>query len=182
MLSCNGHSALPAIRSEYPTIASTSVTRVVQIYSVGKQGEMVEITTGIHLLGAPVGSQAFAEAFLLEAMDRTRTDSNKLHEKITGLQIRLRLFEQCVIEQLPHLLGNEVLHNAPLSTTMTSTGKNGKVYSQCALTTLYPLSAATSSTWITLPHTPSEYLKYQSAKEAWVLSTLAPGSSLTLSQ
>ena len=111
MLSCNGHSA---IRSKYPTIVSTSVTRAVQTYSVGKQGEMVEITTGIHLLGAPVGSHTFVEAFLLEAMDRTRTDSVKLHAKITDLQTRLRLFKQCVIEQLPHFLGNEVLHTTPL--------------------------------------------------------------------
>ena len=93
MLSCNGHSALPAIRSKYPTIVSTSVTRAVQTYSVGKQGEMVEITTGIRLLGAPVGSQMSAEAFLLEAMDKTRTDSVKLHTKITDLQTRLRLFK-----------------------------------------------------------------------------------------
>ena len=93
MLSCNGHSALPAIRREYLTIVSTSVTRAVQTYSVGKQGEMVEITTGIRLLGAPVGSQTFAEAFLLEAMDKTRTDSAKLHAKITDLQTRLRLFK-----------------------------------------------------------------------------------------
>ena len=77
--------------------------KAVQTYSVGKQGETVEITTGIRFLGAPVGSQTFAEAFLLEAMDRTRTDSSKLHAKITDLQTRLRLFEQCVIEQLPHL-------------------------------------------------------------------------------
>ena len=75
---------------------------------------MVEITTGIRLLGAPVGSQTFAEAFLLEAMDKTKTDSAKLHVKITDLQTRLRLFKQCVIEQLLHLLGNEVLHTAPL--------------------------------------------------------------------
>ena len=93
MLSCNCDSALLSIRSEYPTIVSTSVTRAVQTYSVGKQGEMVEITTGIRLLGAPVGSQTFAESFLLEAMDKTRTDSAKLHAKITDLQTRLRLFK-----------------------------------------------------------------------------------------
>ena len=38
VLSCNGYSALPVIRSKYPTSVSTSVTRAVQIYSVGKQG------------------------------------------------------------------------------------------------------------------------------------------------
>ena len=42
MLSCNGHSALTAILSKYPTIVSTSVTRAVQTYLVRKQGEMVE--------------------------------------------------------------------------------------------------------------------------------------------
>ena len=47
-------------------------------------------------------------------MDKTRTDSAKLHAKITDLQTCLRLFKQCVIEQLLHLLGNEVLHTALL--------------------------------------------------------------------
>ena len=96
MLSFNDGSALLVIQREYPRIVSTSITRAVKIYAVGKQGEMMEVATSICLLGAPVGSQAFAEAFLLEAMNKMRTDSAKLHAKIIDLQTRL--FKQCMLE------------------------------------------------------------------------------------
>ena len=51
--------------------------------------------------------------FFRQAVKETRADTAKLHAKVADLQTRLHLLRQCVIQQLPHLLGNEVLHTSP---------------------------------------------------------------------
>ena len=100
---------------EHPANMVALIDKATNTYSVDKYTMPFKITTGIYILSAPVGSQAFAENFFLRAVNKTRIDVAKLYTTVTDLQTRLRLFHQYVIEQLPHLLGDEVLHMAPLN-------------------------------------------------------------------
>ena len=63
---------------------------------------MVEVV--YRLLGAPVGSEAFAEALQLKKVNTTREDAIMLEKVIPDKQTRPRIFKQCTIQKLPHLL------------------------------------------------------------------------------
>ena len=52
--------ALPAIWRDYPGHIAQSIEDTLDKYSLDDNGKRVEVTTGIGLLGAPVGSKKFA--------------------------------------------------------------------------------------------------------------------------
>ena len=119
LTSCSGRSVLPDIENTNPTLAAT-VRSTIQKYSnkpgpdPGDEPIMVEITTGVRLLGTPVGSAAFALEFFKKQVEVVRTSAARLHAQIPDLQTRLRMFTQCVIQKLPHLLAADVMHFLPL--------------------------------------------------------------------
>ena len=124
MLWCNGASAPPSIFQELPGHIVKSVCTTLDKYSIKKNGPKVEILDGIRLLGGPVCNSSFVNTFLHAAADATDIATDKLHAKIIDLQTRLHLFNIFVIEKLPQLLGNEVLHTPPSHLTQPP-GKNG---------------------------------------------------------
>ena len=75
---------------------------------------MVEVTTGFRLLGTPVGSPEFADDFFAQKLEGVRNHAKLLHAGVEDLQTRLRLFSQCSIQKLPHLLGADIMHIMPL--------------------------------------------------------------------
>ena len=38
---------------------------------------------------------------------------NALNEDITNTQTRIRIFTQCTIQKMPHLLGSDIMYNLP---------------------------------------------------------------------
>ena len=70
-----------------------------------------ELTSGFRLLGSPVGSPTFAREFFNDQRSDVQTKITLLSEAITNPQTKLRLFSQCLIQKLPHLLGSDVLHH-----------------------------------------------------------------------
>ena len=77
-------------------------------------GTFVELQSGYRLLGAPVGLEQFALEFFDQQLAAVRTNALALTARVTNLQTRLRLFSQCTIQKVPHLLGAEVMHLLPL--------------------------------------------------------------------
>jgi hypothetical protein len=73
----------------------------------------VELTTGFRLLGQPVGSATFATEFFDHHIDDVKKNITSLLDNITDQQTRLRLFSQCIIQKLPHLLSADVLYHLP---------------------------------------------------------------------
>ena len=70
----------------------------------------MEIVTGIRLLGQPLGSLSFARSFFAQRLQENMADATKLLETVSDHQTALRLFAQCTLHKLPHLLGSEVLY------------------------------------------------------------------------
>jgi hypothetical protein len=64
----------------------------------------VELTTSFRLLGQPVGSATFATEFFDRRIDDVKKNVTSLLGNITDQQTRLRLFSQCIIQKIPHLL------------------------------------------------------------------------------
>jgi hypothetical protein len=69
------------------------------------------LTTGFPLLGSPVVSQAFAHEYFNTQLVDIQTCITTVSTAITGPHTKLRLFTQCLIQKIPHLLGCDVLYH-----------------------------------------------------------------------
>ena len=124
LTSTNGSSPIPSLRLTKPALAE-SLQQAINTYSISKAPNPidplipVELTEGCRLLGAPVGSAKFAREFCFERVAAATIDAHTLTSSVSNLQTRLRLFAQCTIHKLPHLLGYDVLHHLPLDYDMS---------------------------------------------------------------
>ena len=122
LTSVTGESILPDLYITNPTLAaqieltintfSQAATPTSTEHPTGTCG--VEVTTGFRLLGTPVGSASFAATFFEQQVEEVRTMVASLESSIPDLQTRLRMFSQCIIQKLPHLLGADVMHHQSL--------------------------------------------------------------------
>jgi hypothetical protein len=114
LTSCSGESILPSLASLNPTLAH-DILSTISKYSIEKHKDgrstAAELTNGFRLLGTPVGSASFARDFYDEQLKTTDDEAKKLTERIPDLHTRLKLFSQCTINKLPHLLDSDVMHN-----------------------------------------------------------------------
>ena len=117
LTSTSGSSPLPTLSELEPTIA-TSITRCIATYStkpnnIDPTGPPLpeELTTGFRLLGSPVGSPSFAREYFNQQLTIVQECIETMTIAITDPQTRLRLFSQCLIQKLPHLLGCDVLYH-----------------------------------------------------------------------
>ncbi len=108
LTSCNGTSILPLLLSRNQALA-TSLSDTIAQFSVTPHPTdttappvPVELTSGCRLLGHPVGSAAFATEFFSSRIAAVKRDIVSLHDNISNLQTRLRLFSQCTLQKLPH--------------------------------------------------------------------------------
>ena len=130
LTSTNGMSPLPALRLTNPPLAE-SIEQAITTYSISKATNPtdppipVELTEGCRLLGAPVGSARFARDFCFQRVAAAIADAHTLTTSVSDLQTRLRLFSQCTIHKLPHLLGYDVLHHLPLDYDMSGVNWEG---------------------------------------------------------
>ena len=120
LTSCNGQSILTELESIDSALAA-QVRTTIAMYSADppsvKDGPTtpIELTSGFRLLGTPVGSPKFAQEFFNERLADVEKSVSLLHTHVPDLQTRLRIFTQCTIQKLPHLLGADIMHNLPLS-------------------------------------------------------------------
>lgn len=90
---------------------------------------LMEIVTGICLPGQPHGSLSFARSFFAQRLQENMANATKLFETVSDHQTAIRLFSQCTLHKLPHLLGSEVLYcHTPI--LPTNSGMTGQVLSQ----------------------------------------------------
>ena len=116
-------SPIPALRLTNQPLAN-SLQETINTYSIAKATNPndppvpVELLEGCRLLGAPVGSPRFARDFCLQRVAAAFANAETLSNTVSDLQTCLRLFAQCTIHKLPHLLGYDVLHHLPLDTRL----------------------------------------------------------------
>jgi hypothetical protein len=121
LTSCDGSSTLPLLHTVNPTLA-TSISATIAEFSTRPHPTdksapplPVELTTGFRLLGQPVGSASFATTFFSSCISNVKENISSLTTSITDEQTQLRLFSQCLIQKLPHLLASDILHNLPIN-------------------------------------------------------------------
>ena len=85
LTSCNGSSILPALHSSNPALAS-SISSAIAKYSVSSTTNNstttttpVEVTDGLRVLGAPVGSDSFATSFFRKTTSLRTTGHRHPH-------------------------------------------------------------------------------------------------------
>ena len=69
----------------------------------------VEVTSGLRVLGAPVGSRRFCLGFIRDQMASARAASTRILDGLDDKQTRLQLFKTCTIHKLTHLFASDVL-------------------------------------------------------------------------
>jgi hypothetical protein len=119
LTSCNGTSPLPLISpsnlelglSIANTIATFSTTPYPTDTTV--PAIPVELTHGFCLLGHPVGSATFVNEFFTKCISIVKKCIVSLNDSISDQQTKLRLFSQCIIQKIPHLLSSDVLYHLP---------------------------------------------------------------------
>ena len=114
LTSCSGESIIPSMAIVDEGLAQ-DIADTIARYSNKPNNDgsttPIELTDGFRLLGTPVGSSTFAQQFFTDQLHTTREEAIKLTSRITDHQTRLKLFSQCTINKLPHLLGADVMHN-----------------------------------------------------------------------
>ena len=110
-------SDVPSIRRKYGDSIATTIKAAIAKYSVSittinnkAVSTKVEITTGLRLLGQPLGSTMFAKNFFVDRLEANAADSTRLLEAVPDPHTALRMFSQCTLHRLPHLLGPEVMY------------------------------------------------------------------------
>ena len=108
---------LPTLQSTFGTCISDPIRqelqRLTEAEIANNSVKVVipeEVTTGLRLLGQPLGSTAYASSFFEQRLKDNIADATKLLDKVPDLHTALGLFAQCTLHKLPHLLGSEVMY------------------------------------------------------------------------
>jgi hypothetical protein len=119
LTSYNGTSILPALTTHNPPLVCPLFKSIPSFSTTPHPTDKtapdipVELTTGIRLLGQPVGSATIASDFFDRRIDDVKKYVTSLLDNITDQQTRLRLFSQRIIQKFPHLLSADVLFHLP---------------------------------------------------------------------
>ena len=71
----------------------------------------VEVTDGLRVLGAPIGSSEFCKNYLMKMMEKARSDfSQKLLDNLEDSQTILRFYSMCTVHKLTLLFSSDVLN------------------------------------------------------------------------
>jgi len=136
LTSTSGRSPLPTLNLTNPQLATSISTTIAKYSTKPNHNDIlgpalpVELTTGFRLLGSPIGSPEFAQDYFDTQLTDVQDSIALMSETIADPHTRLRLFSQCLIQKLPHLLGSDVLyHYDPNNPPPTWTDWNGPLTS-----------------------------------------------------
>jgi hypothetical protein len=102
-----------------PELIQTGIqlTATISKYSTTQANSIsvpVEVTDGLRVLGAPIGSRTFCQTFITKALGKAQTDANKLLTGLEDLQTTLRLYSMCTAQRITHLFAHDV-YNTEIS-------------------------------------------------------------------
>ena len=119
LTSCIGVSPIPELYATNPSLA-TQITNTIARFSTDPHPTdrslpplPVELLSGFRLLGHPVGSASFAREFFTTCLAAVESDIASINDTIDDDQTKLRLFTQCTLQKIPHLLSSDVLYHLP---------------------------------------------------------------------
>ena len=117
MTSTNVTSSIASIARKYGNVVADSIEMALGPFSISTSivnGEaistLIKITTGLRLLGQPLGSTLFDRSLFLDRPQANVEDSANLVNIVPGPHTALRLFTHYTLHKLPYLLGSEVMY------------------------------------------------------------------------
>ena len=124
LASTNGESALPSIVRDFGPAAAAELRQAIATFSVEEVPSEdpttqppaaptfrpKEVVKGLRLLGQPLGSLQYARSFFEARLKENEADATNLLLAVSDQHTALRLFSQCTLHKLPHLLGSEVMY------------------------------------------------------------------------
>ncbi len=120
LTSTSNSSVIPQLQILNPQLAN-DLTNTLQKYSIQQTLDStttpIKLTTGFRLLGTPVRSHSFADSFYESRLSEIFSSLDPLDKAITDTHTRLKNFNQCILQKLPHLLDSAVMHSYPITNT-----------------------------------------------------------------
>jgi hypothetical protein len=120
LTSCNGNSPLETLLHTNRRLATEVINTITRFFSTephptspSDPSTPVELLYGFRLLGHPVGSPSFAHEFFTTCLATVESNVESIHSSIDDDQTKLRLFSQCIIQKIPHLLSSDILYHLP---------------------------------------------------------------------
>ena len=109
-------SRLPSIRTTFGNAIADDISAGISTWSTSSSTstpvrEPHEETSGLRLLGQPLGPRTFAQQFYQLRLQENNAITSKLLATVSDHQTCLRIFSQCTLHKLPHLLGSEVMYS-----------------------------------------------------------------------
>ena len=86
-----------------------SLARAIRDFST-KDNDPYEETNGLRILGAPIGSQAFCNNFILSMVHKAVAASDKITSGLESKQTILQIFRTCTSHKLTHLFAADVIN------------------------------------------------------------------------
>jgi hypothetical protein len=117
LTSTSGLSPIPTLSLTDPQLASSISATIAQYSTKPNPNDIlgpaipVELTNGFRLLGSPIGSADFTQDYFDSQLTTVQDSIALMSTAITDPHTKLRLFSQCLIQKLPHLLGCDVLYH-----------------------------------------------------------------------
>jgi hypothetical protein len=101
-----------------PTIThirqATALRDAIATYSTTKSQDGIthpcEVTDGLRILGAPIGSYSFCQTFIMNTLNQASQDAVHILTKLDDLQTSLRIFSMCTAHKVTHLFSHDVLN------------------------------------------------------------------------
>jgi len=96
-----------------------SLQRAIKTYSAKLAGKRVD---GLHILGIPIGSQAFCQNFIKEQVAKMDANATVSLSVRNDFQTQLQLFKTCTSHNITHLFAADVLCKHPSFLTIGTYG------------------------------------------------------------
>ena len=114
LLTATNHSATHTASHPHP---NPHIRQALQLLMGADPHTTPQITTGIRLLGAPIGSPAFCHQFLQSAAQQFRHRTNRLLKLIPDPQSSSTVFRSCLQPSIAHLFFTDLTTPSPTTNT-----------------------------------------------------------------
>jgi hypothetical protein len=113
MTTSSGISILPRLQAasfETGQSLERAILKFSTKFDENNQRVPVEITTGLRVLGVPLGSQEYNQTFINRQFFKATEESTRILDGLNDLQTMLRLFKTCTLHKMTHLFASDVLN------------------------------------------------------------------------
>jgi hypothetical protein len=116
MMATNGKSTVESMifyENEETSSIGNDPLQAISIYLTEKNNNdgfnPVEVTNGLRVPGAPIGSKSFFEDFINKAMAKAKSDVEKIVSGLEDLQTIMKIYSTCTVHKMTHHFPSDVI-------------------------------------------------------------------------